>query len=429
MKKIKYNNSFKTLRKKAEAHIKNENKKNAVVEKVDKKQDSFQLQVQAVELELQNDELRRVNEVLEQEKTKYSSLYDHSSIGYFTVNQAAAIINLNNSAAALIGLNKKYLLNKNIRLFVDENSRKDFDVFLTKIFYTNKKQECEVKLLTDNQNPTIVYIEALRMDHEDYCCLNVLNISDEKKWAQDIEVKNSELEAFAYTVAHDLKNPLTTIKGFCGVLLENKIKFKDKELEGYLELIIKSADTMESFLNAILRISKIGKVKESFVTVSLQDIIDTSNQTLKQILNDNKATLKLADNIMKTSNNLKYIYCDRYLILEVFQNLIVNSLKYRDPNVAPIIEIGYDLLTNGEPAYYVKDNGKGLNIMYLSKIFDLFEKLDNQASGSGAGLAIVKRIIQRHGGIVWAESKGLGFGLKVLFTVPKLNNEVIRNNG
>ena len=115
--------------------------------------------------------------------------------------------------------------------------------------------------------------------------------------------------------------------------------------------------------------------------------------------------------------------------MEVFQNLIVNSLKYRDPNVAPIIEIGYDLLTNGEPAYYVKDNGKGLNIMYLSKIFDLFEKLDNQASGSGAGLAIVKRIIQRHGGIVWAESKGLGFGLKVLFTVPKLNNEVIRNNG
>ncbi len=235
------------------------------------------------------------------------------------------------------------------------------------------------------------------------------DITDRKKKEKELNDKNAEMERFVYTVSHDLKNPLITIKGFSGMLKKDFEKNDKAAIEDDIRRISMAADKMKNLLDDLLKLSKTGKVVGEFVEIDLKELIFDVQAGLSSLISDSGAKIILSD-------DLGIIKGDRQRIFEVFQNLIENSIKYSKKEIKPEIHIGHENIGN-EKVFFVKDNGIGIENKYLYNIFGLFNKLNPETEGSGIGLALVKRIIEAHGGRVWAVSDGKS-GTEICFTLP-----------
>lgn len=230
---------------------------------------------------------------------------------------------------------------------------------------------------------------------------------EREKFFKEIEDKNRELEKFVYTVSHDLKNPLITIQGFSG-LIESQIEGNNlNEAKKSIEYIKKSANNMNELLNDLLQVSRIGRVPMKFEKIKFLDLIKDASDIVRAELDAAKIKLTVSNSVKKMK-----VFVDRKNMIEVLQNLISNAIKFMGDQKNPAIEIGH---SNG--AFYVKDNGIGIEEKYYDKIFELFERLDKKVDGTGVGLAIVKRVIEAHNGRVWAESDGIGKGTTFKFTL------------
>lgn len=238
-------------------------------------------------------------------------------------------------------------------------------------------------------------------------------VAERKAREVELEGKNAELERFTYTVSHDLKSPLITIKGFAGSLLKDFRTGRHDRLEKDLQRITEAADKMTALLNDLLELSRIGRMMNPPTLCSMQDMIQEALRALEDTITRNKV-------VVHVQPALPSVMVDRMRIVEVLQNLIENAIKYRGEQRDLQIEIGMCQTTKGQ-AYFVKDNGLGIEPNYLDTIFGLFNKLDAHSEGTGIGLALVKRIIAFHGGEVWAESAGLGQGSTFCFTLNMEN--------
>lgn len=224
-----------------------------------------------------------------------------------------------------------------------------------------------------------------------------------------LEKKNEELERFAYTVSHDLKSPLITIRGFLG-LLERDIERNDKtKIERNMQRIDLAAERMLKLLEDLLELSRIGHTPSTLAHMPLQAIILEARELVTGRIKENNVKLIIED-------NLPEIYGDYPRLVEVFQNLIDNGCKFMGDQPQPQIIIGAK--REGDSVLcYVKDNGIGIAPQYQEKIFKLFERLDQSISGTGIGLALVKRIIEYHNGRIWVESEGENTGSTFYFTL------------
>ncbi len=238
------------------------------------------------------------------------------------------------------------------------------------------------------------------------------------KKLQDINRKltesNQELDEFTHIVSHDLKEPLRGIEAFGG-FLQNKYRDKlDEKGKDYLNIITDSSKRMKRLIDDLLKISRITHRETPFENTNLNNILMGIKDNLSYALESKKCTLSIA-------GNFPTIYCDSTRIGEIFYNLIANSIKYNDKD-SPYIEVGFNE-KNDCYIFYVKDNGIGIEERYFDKIFRIFQRLErNDKEGTGAGLAIVKKIVDKHGGKVWVESK-IGNGTAMFFTIPKhINN-------
>jgi PAS domain S-box-containing protein len=240
-----------------------------------------------------------------------------------------------------------------------------------------------------------------------------------EKLIGELEQKNAELERFTYTVSHDLRSPLVTIKGFVGMLNKDMQDHRPDRVESDLHRIAGAADKMDALLSDLLELSRIGRLvnpPEEVDTVKLiQDALDSVNAQLRA----KNVTVNILPGLPK-------LHGDRIRLREVFENLIGNAAKYMGNQTDPLIEIGVRERED-EKVFYVKDNGMGIDPQYHARIFNLFEKLNPAIEGTGIGLAIVKRIIEVHGGRVWAESEGIGKGSTFCFTIPAAGNETRLN--
>jgi signal transduction histidine kinase len=226
----------------------------------------------------------------------------------------------------------------------------------------------------------------------------------------ELKAQNSELERFNYTVSHDLKAPLVTIKGFLGFLEKDIDTDNPQAMARDVDQISAAADKMAQLLDELLELSRIGLQVNAPQVRDLGLLVHEAVERVTVQIEARGVDLQIAD-------DMPQICADPGRLIEVFQNLIDNSIKFMGDQQKPRIEIGAEL-KNSQVHCWVRDNGIGIAPMYHEWVFDLFERLDTKIAGTGIGLALVKRIIEVHGGRIWAESAAEGRGSAFHFELP-----------
>jgi signal transduction histidine kinase len=237
-------------------------------------------------------------------------------------------------------------------------------------------------------------------------------LSARKELISELENKNAELERFTYTVSHDLKSPLFTIRGFLGYLEKDALAGNQARLRSDMQRITDATDKMQRLLNELLELSRVGRLKNESTHFPFADLVREASDLVQGRI--------MAGGIhISVDPNLPMLYGDRARLTEVLQNLLDNAAKFMGEQAEPHIEIGCygQDAERGMPILYVRDNGMGIPLQHHDRVFGLFNKLDPKTDGTGIGLALVKRIIEVHGGRIWVESEA-GKGSTFFFTFP-----------
>ncbi len=234
--------------------------------------------------------------------------------------------------------------------------------------------------------------------------------AERKNYTEELGSQNAELERFTYTVSHDLRNPLVTIKGFLGSLEKDLQDGRQDRIQSDFRRIEGAADKMHALLSELLKLSRVGRIINPPVEVDLVKLTQEAVESLDARIRSKNVTVKI-------SPDLPRVYGDSLRLREVLENLIDNAVKYMGEQTAPLIEIGMREQT-GNSVIFVRDNGIGIDPKFHTRIFGLFEKLDPTSEGTGIGLALIKRIIEVHGGTIWVESEGPGKGSTFCFSIP-----------
>ncbi len=232
----------------------------------------------------------------------------------------------------------------------------------------------------------------------------------------ELETKNTDLERFSYAISHDLKGPVFTIQGFLTLLKKDARAGDIERLDADIRRINDAAAQIRLLLDELLEFTRIGQKLKQPLEVSLRDQATKAADLLAGQLVASGVEVDVAD-------DLPTVLGDRARILRVFQNLIENAVKFMGEQSAPRIEIfvrqGFDEDRAGESVCCVRDNGIGIDPSHHEKVFGLFDRLQPDMEGSGIGLALVKRVVEVHGGRVWVESEGKGRGCTFCFTMPR----------
>jgi signal transduction histidine kinase len=225
----------------------------------------------------------------------------------------------------------------------------------------------------------------------------------------ELQAANEELEAFSASVSHDLRGPLHLIDGYTGMLEETHGQVLDPEGKKYLQRIHASVHEMAGIIEGLLRLSRLGRQQLKMEPTNLDEIIRPILAECNPAIQARKIEWKIG--------NLPEAECDQGLIKQVFANLISNAVKYTRQREVAVIEVGQTKIDE-EIVIFVRDNGAGFDMRYAGKLFGAFQRLHRQDEfeGTGVGLATVRRIVQRHGGLIWAEAE-LDKGATFYFTL------------
>ncbi len=235
---------------------------------------------------------------------------------------------------------------------------------------------------------------------------------ENRRLLESLERKNAELERYAYTVSHDLKSPLVTITGFLGLARGSAEKGDFEQLDADLGRIQEAAERMQELLSELLELSRIGRVVNPPEDVDLGVLVREAVALVSPLAHEQHAEISISD-------DLPVVRGDRIRLLEVYQNLLENAVKFMGDQPRPRIEVGARR-NGGDVVLYVEDNGVGVAPDARERVFGLFDKVDRDSGGSGIGLALVRRIVEVHGGTIWIESAGPGRGSRFCFTLPGL---------
>ena len=215
---------------------------------------------------------------------------------------------------------------------------------------------------------------------------------------EELQAANSELESFSYSVAHDLRAPLRAIDGFSQLLLERHGSQLDAEGMAYLQRVRNAAARMSHLIDALLSLARIGRAELQVVELDLSLLVETLAQELATAHPDRKVSLHIEPGLR--------VHADPQLLRLAISNLLDNAWKFTARRAQARIEFG--VVSGAQlPTYFVRDNGAGFDPAYADKLFGAFERLHSEREfpGTGIGLAIVKRVITRHGGTIWATSQ------------------------
>jgi PAS domain S-box-containing protein len=366
---------------------------------------------------------KSANEALRLSEARYRLLIEHSPLGIVITDNEGVIVLVNPFGCKLLGYEEPALIGKSfLNLMEPEFGPQQSD--LEDELRTGKILQRESILLHSNGS-RIHVIGGYRYMPDGRFQYIFQDISERKQAEAErealileLESKNAELEQFTYTVSHDLKSPLVTIRGFIGYL-EKDIQAGDRErVQSDIARIIASTEKMQALLKELLELSRVGRVKNPSEVIPFNAIVE---EALKQV----EGQLTSSESQIDVMPNMPSVYGDRLRLVEVIQNLLDNAIKFSSQHPDPCIEVGVRVESR-ENIFYVRDNGIGIPPAYHERVFGLFNKLDTHAEGTGIGLALVKRIIEVHGGRIWIESDGNN-GTTFCFTLA--NNSALAAAG
>lgn len=300
-----------------------------------------------------------------------------------------------------------YILS-NRELRNNKKSQMGLEIYLAgkKHFITSEREQI-LDLLISSYEQAIQVNEELKLREKEVSALNV-NL---KLRAAELEAANKELESFSYSVSHDLRSPLRAIDGFSQILEEDHAVKLDDEGRRLLGVIRKSSQKMGALIDDLLAFSRLGRQAIAAVEVDMNALVEEVLRELPVGGAGEPPQIAVA--------KLPPARGDRALLKQVWINLLSNAVKFAGKIDEPHIEVsGHN--DGADNVYSVKDNGVGFDMQYYNKLFGVFQRMhsNEQFPGTGVGLAIVQRVVTRHGGRVWAESK-VGEGATFFFALPK----------
>lgn len=379
-----------------------------------------ELQVHQIELEMQNEELRDSRAQLEKLHEKYYDLYDFAPVGYFTLDLISKVIEVNATGANLFGFRKEKIIENFFKFYVTNESKESFQYHSNKALNEMEKQTFEIGLIRKNGIIFDAHIELLPYFEDKNRPFNsaillkmaVVDITEQKRLERELKRSNQELKQFAYVASHDLQEPLRTIASFTQLLAKRYEGKLDEDADEFIDFIVEASVRMKQQIEDLLEFSRVMTRGGQFKKLKIKKVINEELDSLKTLIDENNAEI--------SCDPLPEIYADPKQIARLFQNLITNAIKFRKPDEPPKIHISAkrDKETD-ECIFSVSDNGIGIEEQYTDRIFTIFQRLHTREEygGTGIGLAVSKKIVERHGGRIWVESE-FGKGSTFYFTIP-----------
>jgi PAS domain S-box-containing protein len=235
--------------------------------------------------------------------------------------------------------------------------------------------------------------------------------ADREALIRELEAKNAELERFTYTVSHDLKSPLITIRGFLTFVEKDAVEGNLERLRADVGRISNAVAKMQRLLNELLELSRVGRVVNPPEAVPFGALAREAEALVAGRIAERGVEVRIGE-------DLPAVWGDRARLIEVVQNLVDNAAKFMGDEERPLVEIGVRR-DAAERVFFVRDNGVGIEPAFRERVFGLFEKLDPDSEGTGVGLALVRRIVALHGGRVWVEAGEGGRGTTVCLTLSE----------
>lgn len=341
-------------------------------------------------------------------------LYDHAPIGYHSLDENGLIVDINQTELNWLGYTADEVINKlNFKDLLTDKSKQTFKSSFQEFLETGTARDIEFDLIRKNGEtfPIILNSTAIRTEEGVYVKSRstVMDNTERKKAQNRVMDLNQELEGFTYSVSHDLRAPLRSIIGYANILKEEYYDKMDEEARRITEVIIRNTARMGQLIDDLLDFSRLGRKSVSLSTINMKDTVENIVREQSAELKERKLAIKIHD--------LHPAQGDLAMIRQVWINLISNALKYSSKKEISKIEIG-SYKEGVKKIYYVSDNGAGFDMKYSDKLFGVFQRLHkmNEFEGTGVGLALVKTIVKRHGGEVWAEGK-LNEGAKFYFSL------------
>lgn len=357
----------------------------------------------------------RAEDSLRAASERIQDIYNHAPCGYHSLDAEGTIIEINHTWTEWLKCRRSEVLNKmNFKdLLTPESARKFHENFARlKMEGATRDEEFTVVRNDGTSFPILVNSTAIYDDEKNYrkSRSTVIDFTEQKRALERIEQLNHELESFSYSVSHDLRAPLRSIDGYTQILMEDYASRLDDEGKRVLNVVVNNARRMAKLIDDLLDFSRVGRKEISKMGINTESLVQGVVSELRA--QEPGRDVEIYVSPLHASNG------DPNLLRQVWVNLISNALKYTRKREKARIEIT-SREDPEEAIFSIKDNGTGFDMQYAGKLFGVFQRLHRQTDfeGTGVGLAIVHRIISRHGGRVWAEAK-VDEGAVFYFSLP-----------
>lgn len=375
------------------------------------------------ERKLAEAQMEKVNAALSESEERFRHLFANSPDAVIMIdphasNVAWPIVDCNEAACRMNGYTREELLGQSVDILnVEPGTPEERAEYLERL-----RREGLVSIETDHRHkdghafPVEISTSVISLNGRELVMGIDRDITERRRLekeaadrAEDLARSNQELEQFAYVASHDLQEPLRIVAGYAQLLTKRYRGTLGQDADEFIEYMVDGVRRMQELIDALLQYSRVGRKGREMAPVDLDVAFDDAMANLRAAIEESQARV--------TRDDLPDVVADRLQLAQLFQNLIGNALKFKGEE-PPAVHVGAER-HNGEWILEVRDNGIGIEPQYVDRIFDIFERLHSREryDGTGIGLSICKKIVERHGGRIWVESDA-GHGSAFRFTIP-----------